>query len=452
MTIDSQPLRPSHVRGTRFSTILAWLIVLGLVGLVVYRNVRAGEAQAYEDLLTNERARMFGMIIVQLKSLEEQGGTSSLVGEIDRLIEQMESEANTPEDKVRVAMLSGEVLGTDFARTQLDALSTTSPGEAVEADIRSLFRIYDDGVESLSPEQKERLVSRHGYLGRLSLAHDVPPDQEPRKGLLAEAFWYTLRLSVLGFGLIALIGLSLILFTLACVWFAKGRIRRAYRPDPAASGAFLEGFALYLILYVAIGVLFRYFQLASLQWTWLALLILPVVWGWLSFRGTTSTERFEAFGWHKGQGVLKELAVGVGGYVAGLVVIAVGIALTYFLVLYTNIRPSSPVMQELTGGPWHLVALYAVACIFAPFMEESMFRGAFFHHLRRHWGWAASAPIVSIIFAILHPQGWVAAPALTAIALVLAALREWRGSLLAPMAAHACSNFLVLTLALTLLQ
>jgi membrane protease YdiL (CAAX protease family) len=99
-----------------------------------------------------------------------------------------------------------------------------------------------------------------------------------------------------------------------------------------------------------------------------------------------------------------------------------------------------------------LMGLYALSCVFAPFMEETMFRGLLFHHLRRRWSWAVSAVLVSAIFALLHPQGWVAVPALGAIAMVLAALREWRGSLVAPMAAHAFSNFLVLTLALLFLR
>jgi membrane protease YdiL (CAAX protease family) len=81
-----------------------------------------------------------------------------------------------------------------------------------------------------------------------------------------------------------------------------------------------------------------------------------------------------------------------------------------------------------------------------------MFRGILFHHLRQRWSWLVTALIVSFIFAVLHPQGWVAVPALTAIAIVLSALREWRGSLIAPMAAHACNNFLVLTLALMFLK
>jgi membrane protease YdiL (CAAX protease family) len=112
----------------------------------------------------------------------------------------------------------------------------------------------------------------------------------------------------------------------------------------------------------------------------------------------------------------------------------------------------SPLIQELRGSPLALVASYGLVCGFAPFMEETMFRGIFLHHLRQRWSWIASASVVSLIFAMLHPQGWVAVPALASIAMVLGALREWRGSLIAPMAAHACNNFLALTFALMLFR
>jgi membrane protease YdiL (CAAX protease family) len=85
-------------------------------------------------------------------------------------------------------------------------------------------------------------------------------------------------------------------------------------------------------------------------------------------------------------------------------------------------------------------------------MEETMFRGALFHHLRRRWGWLGSASVVAVIFAIIHPYGWVAVPALGSTALVLAALREWRGSIIAPMVAHACHNFIATTALLLLLR
>jgi membrane protease YdiL (CAAX protease family) len=46
----------------------------------------------------------------------------------------------------------------------------------------------------------------------------------------------------------------------------------------------------------------------------------------------------------------------------------------------------------------------------------------------------------------------VAVPALGSTALVLAALREWRGSIIAPMVAHACHNFIATTALLLLLR
>jgi membrane protease YdiL (CAAX protease family) len=56
--------------------------------------------------------------------------------------------------------------------------------------------------------------------------------------------------------------------------------------------------------------------------------------------------------------------------------------------------------------------------------------------------------VVAFIFAAIHPQGWTLIPALGSIAIVLAGLREWRGSLWASITAHATNNFLVLSLAL----
>jgi membrane protease YdiL (CAAX protease family) len=173
---------------------------------------------------------------------------------------------------------------------------------------------------------------------------------------------------------------------------------------------------------------------------------------WTILRGTPAEERRQAFGWYRGRGFIREVGAGLGGYLAGIVVIAAGCVITLILVRATGVQASSPIVQELRGGPWRLAGLYAMACIFAPVIEETMFRGILFHHLRQRWSWLVTALIVSFIFAVLHPQGWVAVPALTAIAIVLSALREWRGSLIAPMAAHACNNFLVLTLALMFLK
>jgi membrane protease YdiL (CAAX protease family) len=450
--MPSVSLTPSRKR-SRVPAFISWAVILGLVGLVVYKNARPGDAADNERLLNNERARMVGMLVVQLKAVEKDAGATRLSGQrMESLIAQIEGDARTPEDRIRVAILAGESLGSDAALAKLSRVSENDIEGELAGDIRSIRTIYEDGADALSAAERESLVRRHGYLGRLALAHDIPADVEPRKTLQSEAFWFTVRLSFLAVGLVLLLGLSLILFAIGCIWFFKGRIRRAYVPDASSNGAFLEGFALYIVLFVALGPLLRWRGSVSVHWTWIALLILPIVWLWTGRRGTTFQQRLHAFGWHRGQGFLREAGAGIAGYIAGLVVIAVGCLVTVVLVRYTGINASSPIVRELDGGPLQLVGLYALACVFAPVMEEAMFRGALFHHLRQRWGWAASAFVVSFIFAILHPQGWVALPALFSIAMVLAALREWRGSLIAPMAAHACSNFLVLTLALVLLK
>ena len=53
-----------------------------------------------------------------------------------------------------------------------------------------------------------------------------------------------------------------------------------------------------------------------------------------------------------------------------------------------------------------------------------------------------------MIFAAIHPQGWAAIPVLGCIGFNLAMIRQWRGSLIAPIAAHALNNGAILTLLL----
>ena len=80
-----------------------------------------------------------------------------------------------------------------------------------------------------------------------------------------------------------------------------------------------------------------------------------------------------------------------------------------------------------------------------------MFRGMLFGHMRERFGWWTSALVVAILFAIVHPQGIVGVPVISALALVFAGIREWRGSIIGCMAAHALHNGLTLVAAVYLL-
>jgi membrane protease YdiL (CAAX protease family) len=432
-------------------TVLAWVVILGLVALVAYVNAARARFQDYEQQVVAEQARMFGMLFLQMKTWQTGDEASALVRDrLGQWIREIEKTSRTPEDKVRLSILAAENIGPEAGLTQLSELESHSAGE-VAVDVRATRTIYEDGPDALDASARDRLIRRYGYLGRLALAYGVPADQEPRKTLVAEALRFIVRVSLVLVGFAGLLMISLGFFVAGCVWFFQGKITRAHIPDTSSEQVFLEAFALYLVLFVASGRVFRFFGASSIQWTWVTLLILPVVWKWVASR-IPSSELPGAFGWHRGRGFVREAGAGLSGYFAGMPLIAMGCFITFLLSRYTGVQPGSPILQELAGGPLQIVGLYGVACVFAPLMEETMFRGMLFHHLRQRWRFMLSAPIVSFIFAMLHPQGWVAVPALVAIAVVLAGLREWRGSLIAPMAAHGFNNFLALTVALLLLK
>lgn len=102
-------------------------------------------------------------------------------------------------------------------------------------------------------------------------------------------------------------------------------------------------------------------------------------------------------------------------------------------------HPLVPVLiLDSTSKTKLMVAL--LVSIIAPVVEEIMFRGAFYTWLRSHFSAATSILSSAILFASIHPQGPIGLVPLASIGIVLAALREWRQSLVAPVLAHACFN------------
>jgi len=82
-----------------------------------------------------------------------------------------------------------------------------------------------------------------------------------------------------------------------------------------------------------------------------------------------------------------------------------------------------------------------------------MFRGVLYRQLRsasHNIGMVLSIVIsiliTSFLFAAIHPQGWVAIPALMGIAIGMNLMREWRGSLIPSMMVHGISNGIVVSM------
>jgi membrane protease YdiL (CAAX protease family) len=445
---------------TRWRAPLAWLVILSLVTFIVYRNSHPTAAPDETAITIDDiRIQVMGEELIGIKSLGSIAGqlqTAKLIENQQLLISELEATARTTSDKLHIAMIAGEVLGKDQALAKLTAIENSigdRPSPDQRNDIALLRKIYSSKASALDSSSRNLLLHRHDYFARVALSYGVDAGTEPRKSIEAGGIRATIMLGFAGLAMLLLMLGGFGFFVAAVVLWRKGRIGRAYVPNPSAGTAYLEGFAIYLVLFIlGFGLLRRYLGLESLQWEWFALLIIPVVIFWLFRNGSTFEEQRRALGWHTGKGVLREVGAGIAGYLAGIVVMVAGFLVTYLLVKRTGISPEHPLIHILQGNIWHVLGLYALVSVFAPFIEETMFRGALFHHLRRRWGWAITAPVVAFIFAVIHPQGWVAVPVLGSIAIVLAALREWRGSLIAPMVAHACNNFVVLTFALAVLR
>ena len=121
--------------------------------------------------------------------------------------------------------------------------------------------------------------------------------------------------------------------------------------------------------------------------------------------------------------------------------------------------PAHPIIEWVREAGWlGRMHIFLLACLIAPAIEETVFRGILYRHLRDSTaGWRTGASVAfsttfnSVIFAVIHPQGLLAAPALMAVAAGLSLAREWRSSLIAPMVMHGVSNGLLMLLLFALL-
>ncbi len=188
-----------------------------------------------------------------------------------------------------------------------------------------------------------------------------------------------------------------------------------------------------------------------------------VVLGWPVLRGIAWTQVRHDIGWTLGREPVLEPAAGLACYVMALPIVAVGLVVSLLLMSLRNQvgafglgmaqnQPVHPIVEFIVhGSASDRVLVFIDACILAPIMEETMFRGFLYRHLREltcRWRWVVSflvsATITSFLFAAIHPQGLVAVPVLMALAFGFTMAREWRGSLIPCMVAHGFNNGMVI--------
>jgi len=240
----------------------------------------------------------------------------------------------------------------------------------------------------------------------------------------------------------------------------SGQSLNRFSPLAIPQGIMLESFALYLGI-MALGDLGGQFIHPGFSYaSFIIAVVLPILWPF--FRGVRWPDFRRSIGWHRGEGVWREIGAGCVGYLKVMAIASIGITLTLILSAVVggfasageageSVAPVGPQTHPIVGwiylGGWKERFLcFFLAAVFAPVFEELFFRGALHRWLRGRFGFLASALLTGAIFAALHPQGWLGIPALAAIGVGFSLLRESRDSLIAPMVAHSINNGVLVTI------
>jgi len=231
-------------------------------------------------------------------------------------------------------------------------------------------------------------------------------------------------------GLIA-ISCGVVALLLAICLSRRGRAWLRIRPRlsrPSAHGdTYLEAFTL-RIGAASLGV--AAFQFA---WDWTPLVNLGMFGSLLAalyafVRCRSIRVPLAEWGWRRGRVTCREVSLGVfvGLFVAPISYLPGALLLSVDIDLFLFSMSSLDVLRAL---------------IWAPIVEETLYRGMLYRYLRDRWRWPVAVLISAAVFGALHfPfSRWFHA---FGVGIVCALLREWRGSLLAPIAAHATWNLL----------
>lgn len=325
---------------------------------------------------------------------------------------------------------------------------------------------YDDQVFDAARAHLGPFVD----LGRSFTLNDVETYKEFEKSgfvtwgaLLIVAGWYCLWL--LG-GLVAVITLWILA--------AQRRVRSGTGPARRETLVLLEVFALFLLLYAGFGTLAEYlfappqgqapvagdssFQLPLHGLAMVGIACASLLW-WRVRGGSWRTMR-ESVGLNLRAGPSATLGIGLTGYALAVFLGGIGVLLALVLTWLageSNLgNPSHPVLDEITApGFLSVASLFFVAVIAAPIAEEIAFRGVLYRALRDRLGPSRGAIIAGAIgatlissaaFAMIHPQGLLAAPVLAGLGAGFCVAREWSGSVVPGMIAHGLTNGVTMTL------
>ncbi len=442
---------------------------------------------------------VIGKLLLGVKEMFPQDG--SLGGPLDATVltnaTEMAEETEIAEDRFRVAILAGEVSGEQELRDRLKKLEESLAAESpLRADIETVLAAYDGrGADSDADRAaRKAMEERHGWFARLALenaeravatkaAGASPPgagapaapiasgparQEGVNQGLKLIALFFVVGM---GMGMALLAGL--IVGIVGLVLLTQGRLlprgREALEPGADGTpgpnpGLWLETLAVFLAGFMLLKVCAAVAaDIGGKQAAWPVWVVLLGQWLlaplvlWPRLRGLSREEFRRQFGLHTGRGLFREIGAGLLGYLA---TVPVYMGMAVVVVIWTLIQqaisghkaapiPENRVLELAGGGPAELVAIALLVSVWAPLVEETLFRGVVYRFFRGTGAVRVGRVLLAalgsaVVFAVMH--GYVVQGLLMVgtLGMCFALMREWRGSLVPSMTAHCVHNTWVL--------
>ncbi|MBX7165586.1 MAG: CPBP family intramembrane metalloprotease [Pirellulales bacterium] len=462
--------------GPRGWTLLAWLVIAAVTALEIGWSQRSRdepEVPVVRAGLQHLQSRIGDVLAQYLVAAAQMPG----VNREDFYRQLQSAQLPGPLGALRRAVLAGELLGPERAAQELAEVKL--PDGRTSDELHTAYRVLTDlyaayladdwAATSVSAADRAVLCEVLGWSGQLAVTPEKGPDQAARQRLLHSAA----RMLGVVFGGLFLVTIVLIagcaaLFLLAVLWLA-GKLRSRVVTGLPHGGVYAETFAVWVVTFLLASLAAD--LLVAEEHQFAALLVLfPATLGalaWPVCRGVPWRQVREDIGWTRGAGLLVEAPLGLVTYIAVWPLLAVAMFVTIALMSALSGAagpdgsdvPGHPVVDWLVQSGWGArVQLMILACVMAPLVEETFYRGVLFRHLRELTGrWQVTMSVVAatlinaVMFAAVHPQGLLGIPLLSTLAVGFSLVRQWRGTLIPCMVAHAVTNGLTTSLVLLLI-
>jgi membrane protease YdiL (CAAX protease family) len=480
---DGQPFAHGFLVGASWLVIL--LVTTALIFLTTYEqwnpeptvSTKSDHLQLVMFGKTSVAQRIFGM------TAENTAFNESILQQLEMF------NAGSLEQRYGYALLLNEFAGAEEALAALNKIDgvverleykPTESQSRLRGVIGLLLQRYANGnADSGEVPKSDRdfVVEQLDWIGQLALYPSGTPYPDRRIELLQSTAPFMAVLFGGGFFLILLVMAGLALAIVFAILLAIGGLRPAMPRQSSRGAIYAETFALWLLLFVAmqfvLGISLEMKILQPQQMLFGVILVfigsLSVLF-WPVLRGIPFSSVRQDIGW-TWRNPLVEFSAAVVSYAALLPFLLLSIAVTILIMfIQSGVRqthelaplgpPGHPIQEEIASGngqTWLLVFL--TACIAAPIVEETMFRGVLFRHLRDLTSPARLGLSVmlaalgnALIFALIHPQGLMGVPPLVTLAVGFSLVRHWRDSLIAPIIMHALNNGILIGFLILLLS